>query len=459
MEDFKRYKILKPLGAGGMAEVYLAFDLNLQCNVALKFFKLDDSSNNFEELSSLFHKEAQILAKLNHPNIVRIFDLSSHDEKFYISMEYIEGLTLRQYLLRHQNITKEKKLDILKQVLKGLEVIHQSGLVHRDLKPDNIIVGDDNVVKIVDFGVVKNFNEKSLFNNECGTPNYMAPEQFDARGADYRSDIFAIGVIFYELFIGKNPFKGRDLQETVKNINTLTIKKLNEIDPNYSIQISNVVDKCLNKVPSQRYQNVLSLNDDIKNIILYDDFNSKEKRKSKLLISSIIFAFFTFGLYLVTPFGPSENTHDLLSANCDYRETSCFHKIKENITSASKKHKLLTCGDNICTFLEQKCGHCPKDCISNRASLENPVCLFLHQNPPQENWKKTIEIYRKCYLESALEENSNTRKFSLSIYQCLIKNQDENIRKCKEANYDLFDKKLKFVYYLNECILTGGSNI
>ena len=207
-KTISHYKILEKLGEGGMGEVYLAEDLKLERQVAIKFLPqhLTKDKDNVER----FQREAKAAASLNHPNIVTIHDVIEEDDQICIVMEYVQGQSLRDIINTSSQFPIPNSTEIIIQIAEGLSQAHQSGIVHRDIKPENIIIDIDGRVKILDFGLAKLKGASKLTkeSSTLGTVNYMSPEQIQGRDADHRSDIWSVGIVFYELLTGEPPFKG-----------------------------------------------------------------------------------------------------------------------------------------------------------------------------------------------------------------------------------------------------------
>ncbi|NIP28455.1 MAG: serine/threonine protein kinase, partial [Phycisphaerae bacterium] len=198
------YKILEKLGEGGMGEVYLAEDTELDRKVALKF--LPPRFTEDPDVNARFRHEAKAAAALNHPNIVTIHQIGEYESRAFIAMEYVEGHTLTT-LAKVSNL--RKILDYTMQICEGLAAAHKSGIVHRDIKPDNILIDNEGRVKIADFGLAKARGRTKLTEeaSTLGTLDYMSPEQLSGADVDQRSDIWAVGVVLYEMITGRLPFE------------------------------------------------------------------------------------------------------------------------------------------------------------------------------------------------------------------------------------------------------------
>lgn len=219
-----QYKVLEKLGEGGMGVVYKAHDTKLQRDVALKFLPhyLTSDSNEKER----FYHEARAASALNHPNITTVYDINEFDNQIYLAMEFVEGQTLKNIVLAMHSspITINKILDIAIQVCDGLAAAHERGIVHRDIKSENIMLTPKGQVKIMDFGLakVKGATKLTRTGSTLGTAAYMSPEQARGEEVDQRSDIFSLGVVLYEMLSGHMPFRGDHIaaiQYSIINVN------------------------------------------------------------------------------------------------------------------------------------------------------------------------------------------------------------------------------------------------
>jgi len=262
------YKIIEELGRGGMGVIYLAEDTKLMRKVALKL--LPSFLTADEEANQNFKKEAQIIASLNHPNIVTIYEINSFRGQYYLSLEFLEGENLRKKIKKHadEKISLENIIYIFLQICSGLSKAHNAGVIHGDIKPENIFINNDNIVKILDFGVAKLIGSSSVSNEEkniFGTTVYMSPEQVQGENIDKRSDIWSLGVLLYEMASGELPFKGEYEQSIIYSIlNEEPLKIKNK----YFIpgELENVILNCLRKSRSERYDSVEELISQLKSI-------------------------------------------------------------------------------------------------------------------------------------------------------------------------------------------------
>lgn len=251
---FGKFDIIETLKKDSQSGVYLANHIYLNKKIVLKTlntFQLKD-----ETVLHRFKREAKILAKLDHPNIIKVLDFGTENEFFYLSFEYFEGKTLREFL-KERLPNQEEFKKIVSQILLGLAYAHQQKIIHRDLKPENILINQNFEIKIADFGLALSENELQVTQQESivGTPSYMSPEQIRGEVLDQRTDIFSFGIIAYELKTGVNPFLGKDITETINNILFKEINEINEPTQDKSEEILRVIIKSLEKKRENRFQN------------------------------------------------------------------------------------------------------------------------------------------------------------------------------------------------------------
>jgi serine/threonine protein kinase/tetratricopeptide (TPR) repeat protein len=257
-ETISHYKITAKLGAGGMGEVYLAEDLDLGRKVAVKFLSADKSSD--EESRQRFIHEARAQAMLNHPNVATFFEVGESDGRAFIVMEYIEGVPVRQYI-EETKPSIETILDLAIQIGSGLRAAHDKGVIHRDVKPDNIMVTSDGLVKITDFGLARWMGATTLTKTgtRMGTAFYMSPEQAEGRRVDHRSDIFSLGAVLYELFTGQRPFVGDNEAIVLYELTSKEPEPLARYCRDVPDDLCRIVMKCLAKRPEERFQSCADL--------------------------------------------------------------------------------------------------------------------------------------------------------------------------------------------------------
>jgi serine/threonine protein kinase/Flp pilus assembly protein TadD len=262
-KTISHYKIIEKLGAGGMGEVYLAQDTKLNRRVALKFLPIQLASDG--ELKERFKREAQAAAALNHPNIITIHEVAEYEARPFIAMEYVEGESLKDVIARKE-LSIGEVLDIALQVSDGLAAAHQAGIVHRDIKPQNVLMGKDGRVRICDFGLAKAKRDATLTQagSTLGTIAYMSPEQAEGKEADHRSDIFSFGVVLYEMITNQLPFKGEHDAAVMHSIVNDTPEPLARYKADVPEGLQRIVDKTLAKDKGERYQHADDLLADLK---------------------------------------------------------------------------------------------------------------------------------------------------------------------------------------------------
>lgn len=259
-----RYEILKVLGEGGMANVYLAEDTILERKVAVKILRGDLA--NDEKFVRRFQREALAASSLNHPNIVEMYDVGEDNGNFYIVMEYIDGRNLKQLIKRRGTLTLSEVVDVMLQLTDGLAHAHDSYIIHRDIKPQNILILDNGLVKITDFGIAMALNNSQLTqtNSVMGSVHYLPPEQASGKGSTIKSDIYSLGILMYELLTGKLPFRGDNAVEiALKHMKDPLPSLRRELD-NMPQSIENVIIKATAKNPKNRYTNAREMYDDLK---------------------------------------------------------------------------------------------------------------------------------------------------------------------------------------------------
>ena len=275
-----RYEIIKLIGEGGMANVYLAYDTILERNVAVKVLRGDLADD--DKFVRRFQREAISASSLNHPNIVEMYDVGEDNGNFYIVMEYIDGKTLKQLIKKRGHLQVSEAIDIMIQLTDGLSVAHDSYIIHRDIKPQNIMILEDGLVKITDFGIAMAINAADLTqtNSVMGSVHYLPPEQAAGKGSTIKSDIYSLGILFYEMLSGTMPFRGETAVEiALKHIKEPmpSIRKVNSKVPQ---SVENIILKCTAKNPKNRYANVKELMEDLKSALSIDREN-EEKIKFK----------------------------------------------------------------------------------------------------------------------------------------------------------------------------------
>ena len=271
-----RYEVTKLIGEGGMANVYLGYDTILERDVAIKVLRGDLADD--EKFVRRFRREAQNASLLNHPNIVQIYDVGEDDGNFYIVMEYIKGQTLKQLIKKRGKLTVPETVDIISQLTDGLAHAHDSYIIHRDIKPQNIMILEDGMVKITDFGIAMAINASDLTqtNSVMGSVHYLPPEQASGKGSTIKSDIYSLGIMMYEMLAGTMPFKGETAVEIAMKHLKNPMPSVRKVNPSVPQALENIILKATAKNTKNRYNNVRELYDDLKTCL--DKSRKDEKR-------------------------------------------------------------------------------------------------------------------------------------------------------------------------------------
>ena len=258
-----RYEVIRSIGEGGMANVYLGYDTILDRNVAIKVLRGDLS--NDEKFVRRFQREALSASSLAHPNIVEVYDVGEDDGTYYIVMEYVDGKTLKQLLKKRGSLTLSEAIDIMSQLTDGMAHAHDSYIIHRDLKPQNIMIKDDGQIKITDFGIAMALNSTQLTqtNSVMGSVHYLPPEQASGKGSTIKSDIYSMGIIFYELLSGSLPFRGENAVEIALKHMREPLPSLRDENPSIPQSIENIIRKATAKNPKNRYESARSMHEDL----------------------------------------------------------------------------------------------------------------------------------------------------------------------------------------------------
>lgn len=271
-----RYQIIKSIGEGGMANVYLAYDTILDRNVAVKLLRGDLASD--EKFVRRFQREALSASSLNHPNIVEVYDVGEDNGDYYIVMEYIEGKHLKELIKKRGKLTVSEVVDIMMQITDGMSVAHDSYIIHRDIKPQNIMILENGLVKITDFGIAMAMNATQLTqtNSVMGSVHYIPPEQASGKGATLQSDIYSMGIVMYELLTGKLPYRGENAVEIALKHLKEAMPDIQEELPNLPNSIANIILKATAKNPKNRYTDAREMHEDLKTCL--DDSRAKERK-------------------------------------------------------------------------------------------------------------------------------------------------------------------------------------
>lgn len=271
-----RYQIIKSIGEGGMANVYLAYDTILDRDVAVKVLRGDLSGD--EKFVRRFQREALSASSLSHPNIVEVYDVGEDNGLYYIVMEYIEGRHLKDLLKKRGKLTVSEVIDIMLQITDGMSVAHDSYIIHRDIKPQNIMILENGLVKITDFGIAMAMNATQLTqtNSVMGSVHYLPPEQASGKGSSLQSDIYSMGIVMYELLAGKLPYKGDNAVEIALKHLKEPLPSIKEELPNLPQSIENIIIKATAKNPKNRYADAREMHEDL--VVCFDESKMNEPK-------------------------------------------------------------------------------------------------------------------------------------------------------------------------------------
>ena len=261
-----RYKILDHLGTGGMATVWLGYDTILDRQVAIKTFKIDA---NDEDAVKRFNREAKAVTSLSHPNIVSIYDVENEGEFYYLILEYVEGMTLKDYMIKNPRIPIETIVHIAKQIAAGLSHAHQNGIIHRDIKPQNILMNENLTCKITDFGIARAYGDTTLTqtNQMLGTVYYLSPEQARGNVATAQSDIYSLGILIFEMITGQIPFKGESAVAIALKHLQEELPDIDKFRDNIPQSVKNIVLQATMKNPNERYISSKELFEDLSTVL------------------------------------------------------------------------------------------------------------------------------------------------------------------------------------------------
>lgn len=264
-----RYEILSKVGAGGMSDVYKAKDHILSRFVAIKVLKQEFSEDS--SFVTKFRAEAQSAAGLEHPNIVNIYDVGSENGLYYIVMEYVEGITLKTYIEKKGQLSFKESASIAIQVARGIEAAHNKNIIHRDIKPQNIIISTDGKVKVTDFGIAKATSSNTISSVVMGSVHYASPEQARNGFVDGRSDIYSLGIVMFEMVTGRVPFDGDTTVAVALQHLQEEIARPSIYAPDLPISFEKIILKCTQKTPDRRYQTIEELLTDIRRSLAHPD--------------------------------------------------------------------------------------------------------------------------------------------------------------------------------------------
>ena len=267
----ERYEILELIGSGGMSDVYKAKCHKLNRYVAIKVLKDEFSSD--EGFVSKFKMEAQAAACLSHPNIVSIYDVVDEGKLHYIVMELIEGITLKSYIAQKRRLDVKEAVSISIQVAQGIAAAHSRNIVHRDIKPQNIIISKDGKVKVADFGIARAATSQTITVSAVGSVHYISPEQARGGYSDARSDIYSFGITMYEMVTGRVPFEGDNTVTVALAHLEEPITRPSVYNPQIPVSLENIILKCTEKKPEHRYRSVEEVIADLRRVLIHPDEN------------------------------------------------------------------------------------------------------------------------------------------------------------------------------------------
>ncbi|MCR5250997.1 MAG: Stk1 family PASTA domain-containing Ser/Thr kinase [Lachnospiraceae bacterium] len=265
----ERYEVLEKIGTGGMSDVYRAKDHKLNRFVAIKVLKQEFSEN--KDFLQKFRSEAQSAAGLMHPNIVNVYDVGEESGSHYIVMELVEGITLKKYIERKARLSVREAVSIAIQVAQGIEAAHNNHIIHRDIKPQNVIISMDGKVKVTDFGIAKAASSNTITSNVMGSVHYTSPEQVRGGFSDEKSDIYSLGITIFEMLTGRVPFNGdTTVAVAIKHIQE-PMPSPRDYVPEIPISLEKIVLKCTQKSPDRRYASAPELIEDLKKSLISPD--------------------------------------------------------------------------------------------------------------------------------------------------------------------------------------------
>ncbi len=267
----ERYEIIDRVGTGGMADVYKARDQRLNRYVAIKILKQEYSGD--VKFVSKFRGEAQSVAGLSHPNVVNVYDVGEDDDLYYIVMELVEGITLKKFIEKKGRLDVNEAVGIGVQIAQGMQAAHDNNIIHRDIKPQNIIISKEGKVKVTDFGIAKAATSNTITSNAMGSVHYISPEQARGGYSDEKSDIYSLGVTLYEMLAGTVPFEGDSTVTVALAHIQEEAKVLDEVDPEIPHSLAKIVMKCMQKKPDMRYMTASALIVDLKRALSEPDGN------------------------------------------------------------------------------------------------------------------------------------------------------------------------------------------
>ena len=321
-----RYKILDHLGTGGMATVWLGYDTILDRQVAIKTFKIDA---NDEDAVKRFNREAKAVTSLSHPNIVSIYDVENEGEFYYLILEYVEGMTLKDYMIKNPRIPIETIVHIAKQVAAGLSHAHQNGIIHRDIKPQNILMNENLTCKITDFGIARAYGDTTLTqtNQMLGTVYYLSPEQARGNVATAQSDIYSLGILIFEMITGQIPFKGESAVAIALKHLQEELPDIDKYRDNVPQSVKNIVLHATMKNPNERYISSKELFEDLSTVLNPERLHENKYTGFKIPTEPVQNNNYNQTQYIDR--NPIDNPHGYSDYN-NYNEEDDYYDYEEN---------------------------------------------------------------------------------------------------------------------------------
>src|SRR2546428_4942846 len=284
----ERYHIVQRLGEGGMGEVYLARDRELDRDVALKVIRLDLVSH--PAILERFKREIQLSSNVTHKNVLRVYDLGEAAGVKFLTMQYVDGQDLATIMRREGRLPLPRVIDIFRQICEGLQAAHECGVIHRDLKPQNILIDGRGKVLIADFGLAKSVQYATLTEagKVIGTPHYMSPEQVKGIALDRRSDIYSLGIMLYEMLTGSLPFTGSSAYEAMIQRTTRTPRPASDHNPKIPQYLLKILDKCLQPAPELRYSSTAEIVRDLDSQSFHSSLQYRVRRRARLATAAAV---------------------------------------------------------------------------------------------------------------------------------------------------------------------------